>query len=269
MIGAIAGDVIGSVFEFNNTLSTSFPLFGERSHFTDDTVLTVAVADCLLGRGDFVSRFKLHGRKYPRAGYGCNFYTWLFSDDTRAYNSFGNGSAMRVAPIGFACETLEDTLRMARESAEVTHNHPEGIKGAQAVAAAIFLARTGASKSELKSEIHTRFGYSLERSLDDIRPSYFFNETCPGSVPEAITAFLESSSYEDAVRLSVSIGGDSDTIACIAGGIAQSFYGGVPLEIVTETCKRLPSEFIDIIGSFEECYGISHGLRDSMNSAVI
>lgn len=269
MIGAIAGDVIGSVYEFNNILTTDFPLFSPRSRFTDDSVLTIAVADSLLGNGSYVDRIKHYGRIHPRAGYGCNFYTWLFSEETKPYNSFGNGSAMRVSPIGFAFDSLEDVLKAARESAEVTHNHPEGVKGAEAVAAAIFMARKGSEKKEIRVEIQRRFGYSLDRSLDDIRPTYFFNETCPGSVPQAITAFLESTSFENAVRLAISIGGDSDTLACIAGGIAQAFYGGIPSEIVVELTKLLPVDFLEVITSFENRYFINNGLNGAKTSRVL
>ncbi|MHC1782078.1 MAG: ADP-ribosylglycohydrolase family protein [Anaerolineaceae bacterium] len=269
MIGAIAGDVIGSVFEFNNIRTTDFPLFSHASRFTDDTVLTIAAADVLLGNGDYASRYKYFGRKYPLAGYGCKFNAWLLSDEAGPYNSYGNGSAMRVSPIGFAFDTLEEVLTAARESAEVTHNHPEGTKGAQATAAVIFLARKGADKNEIRIDIQQRFGYSLGRTLNEIRPAYFFDETCPGTVPVAITTFLESSSYENAIRLAISIGGDSDTIACICGGIAQAFYGGVPVEIISEIKKLLPQEFLDIICSFEKKFKIRHGLYDQLNAPVL
>jgi ADP-ribosylglycohydrolase len=269
MIGAIAGDVIGSVFEFNNIHTTDFPLFSQRSRFTDDTVMTIAAADVLLGNGDYAGRFKYFGRKYPLAGYGCKFNAWLLSDNVDPYNSYGNGSAMRVSPVGFAFDTLEEVLTTSRESAEVTHNHPEGIKGAQAAAAAIFLARKGADKNEIRGEIQRRFGYSLQRTLNEIRPDYFFDETCPGTVPVAITAFLESSSYEDAIRLSISIGGDSDTLACICGGVAQAFYGVVPAEIISKTSKLLPQEFLEIICSFEKKFKIGPGLCDQLNAPVL
>lgn len=269
MIGAIAGDVIGSVYEFNNIRSTEFPLFNSHSRFTDDTVLTIAVADSLLGNGDFVTSLKKYGRKYPRAGYGGHFYKWLFSDDTNPYNSLGNGSAMRVSPVGFAFNTLEEVLSMARKSAEVTHNHPEGIKGAEAVAATIFFARRGDSKTAIREEISQRFCYNLERPLNEIRTSNFFNETCPGTVPEAIIAFLESSSFEDAIRLAISIGGDSDTIACITGSIAHAFYGSVPSNIVLEIRSRLPDEFLDVIDKFDEKFGFSNPLKELFKTRVL
>ncbi len=232
MLGAVAGDIIGSVYEFNNTHRYDFELFTPRSTFTDDTVLTVAVADCILHGKDYARTIWEYGNRYPDRGYGGRFPNWLDSKDLKPYNSFGNGSAMRVSPVGFAFDTLEETLAEARRSAEVTHNHPEGIKGAQAVAAAIFLARRGESKGYIREYITDTFGYDLNRTLDEIRPNYTFDETCQGSVPEAIIAFLESNDYEDAIRKAVTLGGDSDTIACITGGIAQAHYGGVPEYIV-------------------------------------
>jgi ADP-ribosyl-[dinitrogen reductase] hydrolase len=254
LIGAIAGDVIGSVFEFNNTKRLDFPLFSQESTFTDDTVLTIAVADCLLHTKDYTSAFHTFGRKYVGRGYGQRFYTWLGSKDPQPYSSYGNGSAMRVSPVGLAFTTMEKTLEEARRSAEVTHNHPEGIKGAQAVAAAIFLARHGISKPEISTYISRQFFYDLNFTTDEIRPHYLFDETCQGSVPQAIVCFLESTDYESCIRLSISIGGDSDTIACIAGGIAAAFYREVPECIVSETRKRLPEEFTRIIDAFEKTF---------------
>lgn len=254
LIGAIAGDVIGSVFEFNNCRSLDFPLFSQESTFTDDTVLTIAVADCLLHTKEYISTFHTYGRKYVNRGYGGRFYDWLNSNDPQPYNSYGNGSAMRVSPVGFAFTTMEKTLDEARRSAVVTHNHPEGIKGAQAVAAAIFLARHGTSKPEINTYISRQFLYDLNFTTDQIRPHYGFNETCQGSVPQAIVCFLESTDYENCIRLSISIGGDSDTIACIAGGIAAAFYKEIPEYIMSETYKRLPEEFTDIIDAFEKTF---------------
>lgn len=250
MLGAIAGDIIGSVFEGSPVKTTEFPLFTGRSRFTDDTVLTVAVAYSILKSVEYATSLKTFGRKYPNAGYGMSFYKWLFSTKSKPYNSWGNGSAMRVSPIGFAFDTVATVLEEARRSAEITHNHPEGIKGAQATALAVHLARRGIDKNTIKKEISRRFGYDLNRSLEEIRPSYRFDISCQGSVPEAIIAFLESEDFEDAVRRGISLGGDSDTIACIAGGIAQAFYGHIPELIVSETKKRLPSEFLDIIDEF-------------------
>lgn len=254
MIGAIAGDVIGSAYEFNNTKTTDFELFTADSAFTDDTVMTVAVADCILNGKDYTTTFKEYGRKYPHAGYGGMFRRWLNSANSQPYNSYGNGSAMRVSPVGFAFASLEDVLTEAKRSAEVTHNHPEGIKGAQAVAAAIFLARQQEDKLKIKDYIEKTFGYNLHQSIEEIRPGYRFDETCQGSVPQAIVAFLESESFEDAVGKSVSLGGDSDTIACIAGGIAQAYYGQVPSGIVDAVRKRLDSELLAIIDRFNQKY---------------
>lgn len=242
MFGAIAGDIIGSIFEWHNVKTTNFELFNRQSRFTDDTVMTVAIADAILNRevyGNFIIdtieakkayKYKLreYGKKYPDAGYGQMFNDWLTSKELRPYKSYGNGSAMRVSPVGFAFNSLKEVLKEAKRSAVVTHNHREGVKGAQAVASAVFLARTGRSKKEIKEYIEKKFKYNLNRRLDDIRPGYKFDSSCQGSIPEAIISFLEADSYEDAVRKAVSIGGDSDTIACIAGGIAQAYYKEIP-----------------------------------------
>lgn len=254
MIGAIAGDIIGSVYEFDNIKTTEFPLFGRASTFTDDSVLTFAVADCVLHGLNYAQTIRSYARHYPHRGYGGMFRSWIESDDAGPYNSFGNGSAMRVSAVGFAGFSIEGVLAEARRSAEVTHDHPEGVKGAQAVALAIHLARDRRDKALIKATIRDRFGYDLERSLDEIRPGYRFDETCQGSVPEAIIAFLESSSYEDAVRKAVSLGGDSDTIACIAGGIAEAYYGGVPAQIAAEVRRRLPPELLALLDEFTMKY---------------
>ena len=254
MIGAIAGDIIGSVFEHHAIKSTQFPLFSRYSGFTDDTVLTVAIADSILKKVDYATSLKTFGQKYPYAGYGSSFFRWIFSSDSRPYNSWGNGSAMRVSPVGFAFDSMEDVLSEAKKSAEVTHNHPEGIKGAQATALAVFTARSGQSKATIKQGISDRFGYNLDRALDDIRPHYSFDISCQGSVPEAIIAFLEGKDFEDAIRKAISLGGDSDTQACIAGGIAQAYYQNIPSKIVSDVRKRLPEEFLLIIDEFSEKY---------------
>jgi ADP-ribosylglycohydrolase len=253
-LGSIAGDIVGSPYEAHPITIKKFPLFTGRSHFTDDTVLTVATAHCLLTGTGYAEAYRTFGLAHPNRGYGGSFRHWLFHPDRGPYNSFGNGSAMRVSPVGFACKSVEDVLAEARRSAGVTHNHPEGIKGAQAVALAVFLARTGASKEEIKREIVRRFGYNLDRRLDDIREGYGFEVTCQGSVPEAIIAFLESDGLEDALRNAVSLGGDADTQACIAGGIAEAFYGGVPDTIEVEVRKRLPGEFLLILDAFNARY---------------
>lgn len=252
MLGAIAGDIIGSVYETFSTKSKDFSLFTDRSRFTDDTVLTVATADCLLHQKDFQSVYQAYGRKYPKKKYGARFLAWIFSENPLPYFSFGNGSAMRVSPIGFFYDNLADVLKQAEQSAIITHNHAEGIKGAQAVASAIFLAKNNHSKTQIKEYLSETFAYNLDRKLDDIRPDYPFDVTCQGSVPESIIAFLESNDYEDVIRNAVSLGGDSDTMACIAGGIAQAFYKNMPEFIVSETKKRLNDDFLEIIKEFEK-----------------
>ena len=257
MIGAIAGDIIGSVYESHCLKTTEFPIFTASSTFTDDTVLTVAVADCILNGKDYATTFKQYARKYPYAGFGGMFFMWMKSNSLEPYNSFGNGSAMRVSPVGFAFDTMEEVLAEAKRSAEVTHNHPEGIKGAQAVAASIFLARQEESKSNIKGHLEKDFGYNLSRTLTEIRPHYYFDTTCQGSVPEAIIAFLESDSYEDAVRKAVSLGGDSDTLACMAGGIAQAYYRAIPDYILKEVRNRLDPELLQVIEQFNTKYCLS------------
>jgi ADP-ribosylglycohydrolase len=254
MIGAIAGDIIGSVFEQDPIKTTTFPLFSESSRFTDDTVLSVAIADAILNQIDYATVLKTYSRNYPAAGYGLSFYQWMQSEDSNPYNSWGNGSAMRVSPVGFAFDSTEDVLLEAEKTAAVTHNHAEGIKGAQATALAIFLARKGAAKSEIRKDISRRFNYNLDRSLDEIRPDYFFDISCQGSVPESIIAFLESREFEDALRLAISLGGDSDTMGCITGGIAQAYYGKIPDKIIDPVKQRLPEAFLRIIDQFSSTF---------------
>ncbi len=255
MLGAIAGDIIGSVYEGSPIKSTEFPLFQPHSTFTDDTVLTVAVAHSILSGTDYAASLKSFGLKYPNAGYGGSFIGWLFSEGDQAYNSWGNGSAMRVSPVGFAFDSIEEVLEEAKKSAEVTHNHPEGIKGAQATALAVFMARTGESKEAIRSEISERFAYDMDRTLAEIRPTYRFDVSCQGSVPESIIAFLESEDLEDAVRKAISLGGDGDTMACIAGAIAEAHYKTLPADIVSEVFERLPAELVEIVREFEAAYG--------------
>lgn len=250
MIGAITGDIVGSIYEWNNIKTTEFPLFGEGCFFTDDTVMTIAVADWLMHGGNLESILKTYGKKYPNVGYGGMFKNWLQSENPKPYNSWGNGSAMRVSPVGWLFDTLEETVNVARQTAEITHNHPEGIKGAQAVALCIFLARNGKSKESIKDSIQMLFEYDLERTCDEIRPDYLFNESCQGTVPEAVIAFLESDNYESAIRLAISLGGDSDTLACITGGIAEAFYG-IPPWIKKEALNRLTDELRDVVLEFE------------------
>lgn len=247
MIGAIIGDIVGSRFEWNNHRSEEFTLLTEKSFFTDDTVLTIATADCLLHSKDYTETYQNYARKYPNSGFGGMFRKWMNASHPKPYGSFGNGSAMRVSPVGWFYSSLDETLKEAKKSAEVTHNHLEGIKGAQAIAAAIFLSRKGSSKQELQSYIESNFHYQLDFDITVLRNSYEFDETCQGSVPQSIYCFLISNSFEDAIRKSISIGGDSDTIACITGSLAEAFYGNIPDEILIETYKRLPPDFLLII----------------------
>mgnify|MGYP000224073711 CR=1 FL=1 len=252
MIGSIAGDVIGSIFEHNPTKSRDFSLLTTESTYTDDTVLTVAIAEAILTRQPYEKTMKHFGRQFPYAGYGMSFFQWLQAEESEPYFSWGNGSAMRVSPVGFAFDNMDRVLAEAKKSATVTHNHPEGIKGAQATALSIYLARTGSSKERIRNVIQNRFGYNLSRTLDAIRPSYSFDVSCQGSVPESIIAFLESESVEDAIRNAISLGGDSDTMACIAGGIAQAFYGKLPEDLERQVRMRLPDMFLDVIDRFSE-----------------
>ncbi len=275
MIGAIIGDIVGSVYEWNNIKTKDFPLFRKDCFFTDDTVMTCAVAEALMNGGkdeDFIAAMKKYGRMYPDAGYGVRFGSWIFSDSTEPYNSYGNGSAMRVSPCGWIMNCgytartgmwPSNARRLARLSAEVTHNHPEGIKGAMAVTDAIFMARYyfggfcgdfekpinedhAKCKRRIKEYIEEEYGYNLSRTLDEIRPTYRFNETCQDTVPQAIMAFLESTDFEDAIRNAISLGGDSDTLAAITGSIAEAAYG-VPDWIRDEAWKRLDEPLQDVL----------------------
>ncbi|MCY1056048.1 ADP-ribosylglycohydrolase family protein [Nannocystis sp. SCPEA4] len=250
MIAAIAGDIIGSVHERANIKRTDFTLFKSHSRFTDDTVMTLAVADCLLHRRPYAATLRAYGRRYPDRGYGGMFRKWLADHAMGPYQSFGNGSAMRVSPVGFAMRTLDEVMSEARASALPTHDHPEGIKGAQALAVAVFLARRGADKAKIRHEIEDRFGYDLRRTVAAIRPRYAFDVTCQGSVPEAIVAFLDSDDVESAIRLAISLGGDADTLACMAGAVAQAFYKDVPPAIAAEVEKRLTPELWQLTQEF-------------------
>jgi ADP-ribosylglycohydrolase len=276
ILGAIIGDTVGSVYEFNNHKSVDFELFDPDCEFTDDSIVTVAVAKWLLIDPEHTFE-KLEeclvdfGKRYPHpmGGYGGGYVRWLFHPDTlnvydektpdcklksgrRPYNSWGNGSAMRVSAVGWAFDTLEETLEIAKRSAEITHNHPEGIKGAQATAAAIFLARTGKSKQEIKDYITKNFGYDLDRTCAQIRSTYSFDGSCQGTVPEAIIAFLESNDFESAIRLGVSLGGDTDTLTCITGGIAEAYYKAIPQNITDKILTIIPQEFKEILGEFNK-----------------
>jgi ADP-ribosylglycohydrolase len=250
MIGAIAGDIIGSVHEGAGTKSKDFPLFDEDCRFTDDSVLTIAVAERLLHGGNYIDLYHNYFHDYPHAGYGGTFRRWATYRRRQPYNSWGNGSAMRVSPIGFALASLDEVLDQAEQSAEVTHNHPEGIRGAQATAAAIFLARTAHGKKYIKEYVEHAFHYNLNEPLDFVRAAYRFDVSCQGSVPQSIIAFLESSSYEDAVRNAISLGGDADTMACIAGGIAEAFYGGVPAPIRERALSLLDERLREVVHVF-------------------
>ena len=260
MYGAILGDMIGAPYEFDMGDKTKdFPLFGRRSQFTDDSVMTIAVAQALMDAKDrdddeikraLIESMREWGRRYPHAGYGGMFSYWLRTDEPKPYNSFGNGSAMRVSSAGYLYGTLEETRRMARLTAEVTHNHPEGIKGAEATAAAIFLARNGIDKADIKKYISDEFGYDLSQSCDEIRPTYHHVETCQETVPEAMTAFFEGDGFEDVIRTAVSLGGDCDTLTCIAGSIAEAYYG-VPDNMKAECLNRLPVDMKEILLKFD------------------
>jgi ADP-ribosylglycohydrolase len=256
MLGAIAGDIIGSVHEFIATKTTDFELFVPDSRFTDDTVLAVAVADCLMNAKPYVDAFHEYFLAYPNGGYGGRFFHWADQGDREPYNSFGNGSAMRVPAVAYAFEALDDVLAEAERSAAVTHNHPEGIKGAQATAAAIFMARRGETKRHIKESVERMFGYRLNDTLDRIRPTYEFDETCQRTVPAALIAFLESSDYEDAVRKAISLGGDADTLACITGGIAEAHYGGVPPHIAKPAMAALDDRLRGLVLAFRNRYKI-------------
>ena len=278
MLGAVTGDVVGSVYEFHNTKDYNFPLFSRNSNYTDDSIMSFAVARWLLD-DDSHSLQALEdcmvalGREFPHpmGGYGGGFRTWLFTPEAlwpydgtwgpvpyesvngrHPYGSWGNGSAMRACPVGWFFDTLEETERVAALSAIITHNHPDGIKGAQATAAAIFLARTGKSKEEIRTYIEETYGYDLGKTWDYWHPIYDWDESCQGTVPQAIIAFLDSNDFEDAIRKAVSLGGDSDTLACITGGIAEAFYGGVPEAIAREVLKKLPEQFVKVLRRMKE-----------------
>lgn len=267
MYGAILGDIIGSPYEFDMGNKTKdFPLFSQWSIFTDDTVMTAAVAHAFMDvleqngsqasdeifKKNIVDKMRDYGRRYPYAGYGARFDNWLNSNNPMPYNSFGNGSAMRVSSAAWLFSSLEDVMRAARLSAEVTHNHPEGIKGAQATAGVIFLARTGIDKPAIKEFAEREFGYSLNRTCDEIRKNYRHVESCMETVPEAITAFLEGNSFEDVIRTAVSLGGDCDTLAAIAGSMAEGFYG-VPEELKEQCCARVQKDILDVLTRFDCC----------------
>ncbi len=262
MIGSIIGDIVGSIYEFtpNNIKTKQFEFFNPNGSYTDDSILTFATADWLLHGGEVAHYYSKYGEKYPwpMGGYGGGFKLWLVRSirhqDYRPYNSCGNGSAMRVGPVGWAFDTIEEILAKAKESAECTHNHPEGIKGAQATALAIMMARHGCDKNEIRSEIEKRFEYDLQFTCEQIRPTYTWGGTCQDSVPQAIVAFLDGEDYEDSIRNAISIGGDSDTIGCITGSIAEAYFG-VAADLRNSAMNYLPEEFQSIISEFENKFG--------------
>lgn len=255
ILGAISGDIIGSSYEFNNVKSMDFELFTNDTYFTDDSVLTAATMYAILRQTDYAQAYRRFARNYPHRGYGGHFKAWMYADNSKPYNSWGNGSAMRASPIGWSCDSIDAVLAEAKKSAEVTHNHPEGVKGAHAAAAAVYLARTGKSKDEIKRFVADSFGYDLDRTIAVIRPAYDFDVSCQGSVPEAIIAFLESVDFENAVRLAVSLGGDSDTIAAVAGGIAEAFYQAIPEDIAGFVQVVLgPDLMKDVVVPFSKKY---------------
>ena len=257
MLGAITGDIVGSIYEFDNIKTVDFPLFGDGCRFTDDTVLTVALAEAIMTGESYEELMKGYYHRYPEAGYGGRFHAWATGKVTGPYLSWGNGAAMRVSPVGYAFDTIDRVLEKAEEFTVITHDHPEGIKGAQATAVAIYLARTGAEREEIRRYVTGVFGYDLSRSCDAIRADYAFDESCQGTVPQAITAFLESSGFEDAIRLAVSLGGDSDTLACIAGGIAEAFYEGVPPVIAWHALDYLDEPLRQTSIAFTRRYGVT------------
>ena len=273
MLGAIIGDTVGSVYEFDNIKTTDFPLFDPQSNYTDDSIMTMAVAEWLLtdpkhGMDTLEATFLAFAKKYPcpMGGYGGGFHRWLFHPERipsyegfgdyepgqrHPYNSFGNGAAMRCSANGWMFDTLEETERVAGLSAAITHSHPEGIKGAQSTAAAIYLARNGMSKEEIKAYISAKYGYNLDRTCDEIRPVYDWDSSCQGTVPEAMVAFLDSTDFESAIRLAVSLGGDSDTLACITGGIAEAYYDKIPNGMALKIWELIPDDFKNILRKME------------------
>jgi ADP-ribosylglycohydrolase len=258
MLGAIIGDIVGSVYEFNNYRAKDFqPFFNRKAFFTDDSVCTCAIADALVNQRDPARALKEWGERYwENGGWGRSFALWLGSDSFEPYNSYGNGAAMRVAPAGLLAKSLEEAVELACKVTQVTHNHPEGLKGAVATASAIFLAKTGHSQANIRGHIAATFGYDMTRTIDEIRPTYKFNESCQQTVPEALTCVLEADSFEDAIRNAISIGGDSDTIGAIAGGVAEAMFG-IPEDIADNAWNRLPEDMRQILTALYELNGQS------------
>lgn len=252
MIGAVIGDFVGSIYERNNIKTTYFPFFSPNCRFTDDSVMSIAVAEALMNGASIAASLRKYGRMYPDAGYGGRFRKWLLDDNAEDYGSFGNGSAMRASAAGWIASTLEEALELARQSAVPTHGHPEGIRGAQVVAGCVWLLRNGADKQEIRTWVSSQ-GYALNFTIDEIRPTYKFDVTCQGSVPQAIETFLEASDFESAVRLGISIGGDSDTIASIAGALAEAHWG-VPEHLVEYVVSHMPENLYTPLAAFEAKY---------------
>lgn len=254
MLGAILGDFVGARFEMKPHKSVEFDFFHQKNAFTDDSILTIATAEALLTDKDFVQAYKKWARLYPRAGFGGSFKRWMKSKEEKPYNSWGNGSAMRVSPVAWVTESLEECLDLASQSASVTHNHTEGIKGAQATAAAIFLAKNKASTAEIAEYISTTFQYDLQRTVDEIRPNYKFDVSCQGSVPESIICALEASSCEEAIRLAISLGGDADTMAAIAASIAEARFGGIAKEHLVHLKANFTNDIASVVEAFQNKY---------------
>ncbi|MDT8401311.1 MAG: ADP-ribosylglycohydrolase family protein [Bacteroidales bacterium] len=254
MFGAILGDIAGSTYEFHNAKKADFELFPEGSFFTDDSILTVSIADAIMNGRAYGDCLLEYGRKYPNGGYGLKFMHWLQMENPRPYNSFGNGSAMRVSPVAYAFTTIEEALKEAKKTAEPTHNHPEGIKGAQATAAAIFLALEGKPKNEIKEFVEERFSYDLSRTYEQVRSTHSYNEICQETVPEALSCFLDSEDFEDALRKAIWLGGDSDTIACITGSVAEAYYKDIPDYMFRIVEEKLDSFLLEKVHRFREMY---------------
>jgi ADP-ribosylglycohydrolase len=267
MLGSIIGDIIGSTYEFNSTKDYNFKLFTKEMTFTDDSVLTFAVIDSLLKNKAFDKSIHKWGNDFPGRGYGLSFSQWLADSNPQPYNSFGNGSAMRVSPVGLIMPTRKQVLDYAKLSAEITHNHIEGIRGAQAVALAIHMACQGFDKSAIKEEIEEKIGYDLSKTYKQIHNTYEFDETCQGSVPEALIAFLESTDFESAIRLAISLGGDADTQACIVGGIAEAYYKEIPPRFTDECLPLLTKEMRLLLKQLYKDYKLQKStLADRMES---
>lgn len=268
MLGAIIGDYVGSIYEMNNIRSTDFPFFSDSCTFTDDSMMTIAIAEALLTDRDYANSLKKYARAYPKAGYGSRFLNWAMQKDAPAYNSLANGSAMRVSPVGWMAKSLEEALQLARDTALPTHNHPEGVLGAQVVAGCIFLLRQGKSKDEIRAWVE-EMGYSMNLSIAELQKSYKFDVSCRGSIPQAIQAFMEAADFESAIRLGISIGGDSDTIASIAGALAEVVYP-IPRCMIERVRDKLrqhgPEKPVDVLAKFYERLG-NQTVADILNGA--